>query len=380
MHIKNAYVAPFAAKVRQCVSMPVFVGGRINEPRQAEQVIASGQADVCGMTRALICDPEMGNKARTGRSEDIRACIGCNQACIGHFHMGYPISCIQAPETGRELIFGTRKPAAQPKRVMVVGGGPAGMKAAAVLAERGHRVTLHEASPRLGGQALLAQAIPGREEFGGIVTNLTRECELANVEVLTRSRVDRAMVEELQPDAVVLATGGVPRDVDVEGGEEAHVVNAWQVLRSEVKVGRSVVIADWRCDWIGLGLAEKLARDGCRVRLCSNGSMPGQTIPQYVRDAWLGTMHKLGVEVISMVRLYGVDKDTVYLQHTTSGEAVLCEEVDTLVLSMGHQPERSLGDSLEGWSGEVHWIGDCLAPRTAEEAVLEGLKVGTLIT
>ena len=379
MFVENAYVAPFAATVRANVSKHVFVGGRINQPQQAEQIVATGQADVCGMTRALICDPEMANKARSDRTEDIRACIGCNQACIGHFHMGYPVSCIQHPETGRELIYGTRSPTQKEKQVMVVGGGPGGMKAAAVLAERGHNVTLHEATARLGGQALLAQTLPGREEFGGIVTNLSRECELAGVNIEMRSTVDRSMIEQHKPDAVVLATGGGPRQVDIEGSEEAHVVEAWQVLRGEANVGTSVVIADWRCDWIGLGLAEKLARDGCRVRLCSNGYMPGQTIQQYVRDGWLGTLHKLGVEIIPLVRLFGADKDTVYLQHTTSGEPVICEDVDTLIMSMGHAPVRELGDSLHGWPGELHWIGDCLAPRTAEEAVLEGLKVGVQI-
>ena len=115
----------------------MLVAGRINQPQTAEQVVATGQADMCGMTRALICDPEMPNKAMAGRSDDIRACIGCNQACIGHFHKGYPISCIQHPETGRELTYGTLAGRAE-QEVMVVGGGPGGMKAAAVAAERGH--------------------------------------------------------------------------------------------------------------------------------------------------------------------------------------------------------------------------------------------------
>ncbi len=375
----TGYVAPFAATVKANVRKPVFVAGRINQPQTAERIIAAGQADVCGMTRAMICDPEMANKAKAGRTDDIRACIGCNQACIGHFHLGVPISCIQHPETGRELVYGTRKPAPAARRILVAGGGPAGMKAAAVAAERGHDVTLYEASARLGGQALLAQLLPGRAEFGGIVGNLAREMELAGVTVVKNTEVTPALIDRERPDAVIVATGGRPRHPRIEGDEDAHVVNAWQVLRGEANVGRSVVIADWRCDWIGLGLAEKLARDGCRVRLAVNGTMAGETIHRYVRDAWVGILHKLGVETIPYARVFGVDATTVYLQHTTSGEPIICEDVDTLVLSQGHDRVATLGDALEDYSGELHIIGDCRAPRTAEEAVLEGLKAGTAV-
>ncbi|MFI5019594.1 MAG: oxidoreductase, partial [Dongiales bacterium] len=175
MAIGTAYVAPFAAAVRQVVDKPVFVAGRINQPQIAEQVLASGQADLCGMTRAMICDPEMPAKTEAGKLDDIRACIACNQACIGHFHLGYAISCIQHPETGRELDYGTVKPAGRRKRVLIAGGGPGGMKAAAIAAPRGPEVTLYQAAPRRGGQALQAQQLPGRAQFGGLVPNHARE-------------------------------------------------------------------------------------------------------------------------------------------------------------------------------------------------------------
>src|SRR6185437_9793971 len=169
MTVKNAYLAPFARQLKKAIGKAVFVAGRINQPQDAEQIIAQGAADMCGMTRAMICDPTMPAKARAGRTDDIRACIACNQACIGHAQLGLSISCIQYPESGRELVFGTRPATNRPRTVMVVGGGPAGMKAAAVAAEIGHRVTLFEASKRLGGQANLAQLLPHRGEFGGIV-------------------------------------------------------------------------------------------------------------------------------------------------------------------------------------------------------------------
>ncbi len=379
MAVGTGYVAPFAAAVKAVVSKPVIVAGRINQPQIAEQILASGQADLCAMTRAMICDPEMPAKAAAGRLDDIRACIGCNQACIGHFHLGYSISCIQHPETGRELDYGGLRPAERRKRVLVAGGGPAGMKAAAVAAQRGHEVTIYEASNRLGGQALLAQQLPGRAEFGGIITNLTREMELAGVKVIRNAAVDLDLLQKEKPDAVVLATGARPYRPAIEGAESAHVVDVWQLLKEEANVGSSVLIADWRCDWIGLGVAERLARAGCRVRLAVAGYVAGQRIQQYVRDQWNGTLHKLGVEVIPYARLYGADGNTVYLQHMTSGEPIVCEDVDTLVLALGHEQESRLADELAGWPGEIHRIGDCVAPRTAEEAVLEGLKAGSAI-
>jgi 2,4-dienoyl-CoA reductase-like NADH-dependent reductase (Old Yellow Enzyme family)/thioredoxin reductase len=379
MAFEHAYVAPFAAAAKAKLKTPIFVAGRINQPQDAEKLIANNVVDMVGMTRAMICDPKMPMKAEAGKLDDIRACIACNQACIGHFHLGYPISCIQHPETGRELTYGKRKPIARKKRIIVAGGGPGGMKAAAVAAERGHEVTLYEAAERIGGQALLAQQLPTRAEFGGIITNLAREMELSGVKVVTRQKVTRRLVDEQKPDAVIVATGARPRSGEIEGAETGHVVNAWQVIKNEVNVGTSVVIADWRCDWIGMGLAEKLARSGCRVRLAVDGYMPGQRIHQYVRDHWAGELHKLGIEVLPLSRLYGVDGETVYLQHATSGEAIVLEGVDTLVASLGHERVADLEAELEGYSGEVHLIGDCLTPRTAEEAVFEGLKVAAEI-
>ena len=337
---ETGYTAPLGRAARAVVDVPVIVTGRINQPQIAERIIAAGDADACGMTRALIADPEMPNKTREGRVDDIRACIACNQACIGHFFMGAAISCIQHPETGREREFANPAPAATPRSVLVAGGGPAGMKAAAVAASRGHRVMLCEAGPRLGGQALLAQLLPGRSEFGGIVTNLARELELAGVTVRLGTRVDRALVEAENPDAVIVATGAEPSAPEIEGADEGHVVNAWQVLRGEVNVGPSVLVADFRCDWIGIGVAEKLALDGCRVQLAFNGAQLGESLMQYMRDHAAARMFDLGVALHSYARVYGVDSDTVFLEHVMARKPIVCEGVDTLVTTRVRRRSR----------------------------------------
>ncbi len=231
----------------------------------------------------------------------------------------------------------------------------------------------------LGGQVNLAQILPGRSEFGGVTTNLEREAKQAGVAIQMGVAVTHALVKTENPDVVVLATGARPYAPEIEGQDEAHILTAWQVLQGDANVGARAVIADWRCDWIGLGLAERLARDGCHVRLAVNGVTAGQSIPQYARDKWLGDLHRLGVEIIPYARLFGADSDTAYFQHTLSAQPIVLEGVDTVVTALGHRPVTELAENLENWGGEVHMIGDCLAARTVEEAVLEGLRVGAKI-
>ena len=370
------YTAPLAALAKSAVSVPVLVAGRINQPQDAEAILVRGDADATVMTRALICDPDLPQKTASGDLEGIRACIGCNQACIGHFHAGYPISCIQHPETGRELTYGVRGRAGLVKDVVVVGGGPGGLKAAAVAAERGHRVTLFEVAARVGGQVLLAEQLPGRAEFGGAVTNLLTEARRAGVKVVTGTRVDAELLTELAPDAVVLATGAVPRRPVLELLDDPVVLDAWEVLRGADVPSGSVVVADWRCDWIGLGLAVRLAERGRQVTLAVNGYHAGQRIQQYVRDQMIARASRAGVRIVPLMRLYGADADTVYLQNVLTEEPVLVA-ASALVLAQGHLPVTDLADELAASVSavDVHLVGDCLAPRTVEEAVLEALTV-----
>ena len=375
----NAYTAALAARAKAVVRLPVMVAGRINQPHEAEAVLAAGQADACAMTRALISDPELPHKAAAGRLDEIRACIGCNQACIGHFHAGHPISCIQYPETGREREFGRLAPASPPRDVMVVGGGPGGLKAAAVAAARGHRVTLYEAGRRVGGQVLLAEMLPGRAEFGGVITNLAGEAERAGVRIVAGTVIDADRVRREAPDVLVVATGARPRRPPLEVANGAVVLDAWEVLRGAPVPDGRVVVADWRCDWVGLGLAELLARAGHPVTLASTGYTAGLRLQQYVRDAMLAAVTRAHVGLLPLTRLFGYDGAAVFLQHVLTGDAVIVEDVAALVLAQGHEPVDDLLAPIDGFGGEVRAVGDCLAPRTVEEAVLEGLRVGTAI-
>src|SRR6202035_1831746 len=250
-------------------------------------IIAAGQADACVMTRAMICDPEMPALAKAGQTDDIRACIGCNQACIGHFHLGFPISCIQHPETGRERLYGIRR--------------------------RADPVTLYEASGRLGGQVLLAERLPGREEFGGAITNLSREAARAGVTVALRATVDLPAVRAQAPDLVIVATGARPYRPALEVMDRPWIADAWEVIRHPQSAPEGkIVVTDSRGDWVGLGAARLLAAAGHEVTLAVSGYAAGESLQQYVRDRLLAAISRQRITVLPLVRPFGVDEDTVY--------------------------------------------------------------------
>ena len=372
MEIAPGYVARNAQAIREAISVPVFVAGRINDPQVGERIIGSGQADMVAMTRALITDPDLPNKVKAGQPDLVRACIGCNQACIGHMHAGYRISCIQTPISGRELRMPAASGAQTPKRVMVVGGGPAGLCAAITAAEDGHVVSLHESGPVPGGQVLLAQALPERAEFGGLVTNLLAEVARHDIDITLNSTATRETVLAANPDMVILATGSIMLPPEVEGAGEGHVLTTEDVLKG-ANTGSRVLVADWGCDWVGIGLAMQLAGDGCQVRLAVTGTCAGEALPPYLRNYWVGRLHEAGVQVIPFARIYGVDDDTAYLLHAISDQPVICDGVDTVVVANGRLARTTLEQDLAGTGIPVVTVGDCNTARTAEEAIYEGL-------
>ena len=225
----------------------------------------------------------------------------------------------------------------------------------------------------------LAQMLPGRSEFGGLTENLLREAQEAGVDFQFNTEVNEAFVSQNNADSIILATGAIPNVPEIPGAETSQIVTAWEVLRGEVKVGSNVLVADWGADWVGLGLAELLTRNGSSVQLAVNGMMAGYNLQSYVRDQWLGTVFQLGVEIIPYSRLFGVDESTVYLQHTLNNEPVICENVDTVVLALGHKSEASLEEYARRSKIAFYMIGDCLSPRTAEEAVYEGMKIARAV-
>lgn len=261
---------------------------------------------------------------------------------------------------------------------MIIGGGPAGLKAAAVAAQRGHLVTLHERESQTGGQARLAQLLPKRAEFGGIVTNLTREAERHGAVIRRRSEVTRETLLAERPDAVILATGSRPHMPPFEG-EARQIVHAVEVLSGAASVGARVVVYDWMGDWLGSGIAEKLAAEGAHVRLAVNHHCAAASIQTYIRFETVARLHRLGVEVHPWLRLYGGDDRTAYFIHTPSREAVVMEDVDTIVLNAPNRQEDGLVAELDALGIAYTLVGDALSPRTAEEAVYEGLKAGLAV-
>lgn len=360
--VEEAAVA--GATGRFDVGLPRIATSRVADVEVAERLLAEGRAEALGMTRALIADPELPAKARAGRVEAIVRCIGCN-ACIAHYHAGTALACAINPRTGRELRLATPERARAPRRLVVLGGGPAGIAAATDAGRAGHEVVLVERGEGLGGQIGLAGAAPaGRELARRFLADAERQLAAAGVEV----RLGWDELASLEPDAAVLATGARPYEDDRLALEGADVLQAWDVLRGQLPEGERIVVADWGGDPSGLDAAEVLAAAGKQVTLATASAAVGELVHQYRRNLYLQRLYRAGVEVVHHHRLQSADRGVVRLRNVFAPELVTEVEANGLVLALGRVPLTV--PEPEGVI--VERAGDCLSPRSLEEAVLEG--------
>jgi len=354
------------------VGLPRIVTSRVVDPVAAEELVARGHADAVGMTRALIADPDLPTKAGDGRLDEIIGCIGCN-ACIAHYHAGTAIACAVNARTGRESRLRAISRAPARRRVVVVGGGPAGLAGAVEAGLAGHEVILFERASCLGGQVALAGAAPGSADLArAFLATAERRLVLAGVESRLGTAATETAVLAIEPDAVVVATGARPfRDqrLSLEGVE---VLQAWDVLDGQVPHGRAVVVADWGGDPSGLDAAEVLAGAGNDVTLAVASVAVGEGTHQYRRNLYLQRLYRAGVAILPHLELAGSADGAVRLRNVFAPERTETVEADVLVLAHGRVPEDDLGAALVGAGLLVEEAGDCRSPRSLEEAVLEG--------
>jgi mycofactocin system FadH/OYE family oxidoreductase 2 len=377
MSYPNGVYVPLAAAIKAAVpELPVLHATRIVDPVHADQVLADGAVDVVGMTRALIADPEMPRKAREGRLDEIRQCVGANEGCIDRIYQGKPVTCIQNPGAGREQELGALAPAPARRRVVVVGGGVAGLEAARVAALRGHEVVLLERAAELGGQVLVAARAPARADYAGIVRFLVRQVEKLGVDCRLRveATVDAVLAE--RPEAVVVATGSHPYVPPLPGLDGKHVVTDRDVLLDRVDVGERVLLVDDVHTQQGLSAADHLLARGCRVEVVSRLFYPGQDVGITSIVPLYGRLFARGAVLTPHTDLVAVEGSTVVVANVYTGEERRIEGVDTVVLAMGARSTDALYRALKERVVALHAVGDCVAPRGIHHAILEGTRVG----
>ena len=375
------YAAPphpfvhLAEGIKKVVDIPVIAVGKLGEPTIAERILVEGKADFISMGRPLFADPELPNKAKEGQLEEIRRCLYCNNCMVsisahlmdGKSIAGQRLSCTVNAALFRERDF-MIQPTTSPKKVMVIGGGLAGMKAAQVLAERGHKVSLYEASERLGGQWNIASR--GKARYATLTKTLSQSLTKAGVDVILNTKVDRHLVLEFHPDAVVLATGAIPATLDIPGADGKNVAQVDDVLAGKVEVGNSVVIIDGRHR--GMEAALYLSMQGKKVCLVSTHQVGRDTEHFLYRDL-RDKLVELRVPFYPFSQVVEISTDGVSI---FQDKEMLSLKAATVILAVGSKPENKLVEKLKDIVPELHLIGDCKEPRSALEATNEGADIG----
>ena len=391
-----------AQGVRRAVKVPVIACNRINNPLLAERVLSDDQAHMIGMARALIADPYLPRKAIAGDLKAIQHCIACNQGCFDSVFQAWPVSCLVNPRAGLESHFPVI-PAEQTKKVLVIGGGPAGMMAAKTAAQRGHKVVLYEKQPFLGGQLSLAACPPGREEMAILAFDLVHQLRMASVDIHLNQEATPDVISALQPQAVVIASGAKPLIPPIPGVNLPRVFTAWEVLSGHVEVESPVVIIGGGavgCE-TALFLAKRGTIDAETLRflfenqaetpevlydliLKSNTAITiiemlskiGKDIGASTRWSILQDIHRRNIPVLVSSKVIEITPESVIYEKDGNLTALPAK---TVVLAVGALSEKSLYEKIKDIVPEIHLIGDAKSPRKAIEAVREGFEVGLKI-
>ena len=373
--LAHGVYVPLASNIKEVVDIPVFAAGRVTDPELADAIIRDGKADMVAMTRAHIADPEIVSKIRAGRTGEIRPCVGAN-VCITL--TGGPLRCFHNPSATRDLIDRPVSRAAKVKNIAVIGGGIAGLEAACVAAGRGHKVTLYEASDRLGGRLALWSTAPLTGEFKKAVTWRQSQRDALQVRVVTGCRIEGRDLEPLNADVIILATGSRPEDRALPSGAETsaiRIVAPDDVLARPGDFSSRTVVWDEGGGRTGLAAAEALAARDIPVTIVTTDSLVGEGIDPVVRATIYTYLLGHGVTLRAGETIDRLDGSKVLLVNQFSGRRSVIKDVSTLVDWRGRQAEYALLEAATDQCAEVYTIGDAVAPRTVAFAVAEAAAI-----
>jgi len=372
MSIPLGYAEYMSFALKKEINLPVITFGRINDPVQAEQILQNGSADLIGMARQLICDPETPNKAQKGDIDGIRKCIACMDGCVGQVIQFQPIRCIQNPAVGKEHLYGIGmiKKAKDKKRIVVVGGGVAGLKFAEIAAKRGHKIVLFEKENNIGGLINYVKKIPFRNEFSEIIRYLEYKTKNdKNIDLRLGIDADEEMVLKELPDIVIIATGAkpyIPKEF-----QNKKVCTSLDVLGNKIEMGRRVVIYDKMAKAEGIGVAEYLCEyyDNIKIKFFTTANHAGEDV-QFLNLAILyRKLFSNGVVVNPYYELVGVEYKNLVFKHIYSRKILKLKNYDNLVYIGDNTSENKLYKTIKGRVKEVYMLGDCKAPRLVELAI-----------
>ena len=381
MHIPPGYAMFIPSAIRKAVDLPVVGVGRFKDPLQAERALAEGHCDLVGVVRGQIADADFAAKARAGATDETRLCLSCNQECVGRMGLNRWLGCIENPRTGREAEYAARPATivSKPKNVMVVGAGPAGLQAAIAAARAGHRVNVYEKEDVAGGQVRLAASVPNRAELGDMIRNQLTECRRLGVTITYGVGVWPGFVDEHKPDHVIVATGAEPNRPWWVPGDAANVCDVRDVLDGAAEPFGDVVVIDEIGFHHATSVGELLADRGCTVEIITNGMVVGQDlgITLDMENWWIRAGSKGIVQTTDLVPM-GMDGGTLNLLHHPTGTNVT-RSPDWVVLAVPPNPVEWLYNDLKAAGVSVQRIGDCLAPRRAHAAVVDGERAGAAV-